>query len=320
MKTISLDQQRIEAFAKILRDSDKAKPFDFCSLSEGFIYPERGRAGVLETFFFCCAHQFGFWTLKDTRWAEPMIAQMDGQSLKGSDYLWRAGTRANQSVPGVWSPASLSQMDDTRLDQLFHDDSGTNPLPMWPEHLALIRGYSQWFTERNLRPADLIRQLAAETHPLRALLEILSHIPGYAEDPLQKKAMLLAITLENRPEHFLPVSDPESAVPIIDYHLQRSALRSGLIRVEDPALRARLEARELIGAEEEEAIRQATYQAVEQLITLSGLSAAAVDWFFFQNRTGCPETTLPDCAQCPVRAICARDTALFQPVFRTTAY
>jgi hypothetical protein len=52
----------------------------------------------------------------------------------------------------------------------------------------------------------------------------------------------------------------------------------------------------------------------------SGLSAAAVDWFFFQNRTRCPESIEPDCPACPVQAVCARETRLFQPVFRTTAY
>ncbi len=320
MNSISLVEKQLEAFAQHLRKTDQATPFDFCSRSEGVIYPERGQPGVLDYFFFCCAHQFGFWTLDGTRWKEPMIARMDGRDLKGSDYLWRAATRATQARPDIWAPASLAALSDDQLDRLFQDDSGNNPLPMWPEHLNLIRGYSTWFTERNTRPADLLRQLAAEDSPLRALLMILSHIPGYAEDPLQKKAMLLAITLENRPEHFLPISDPDSAIPIIDYHLQRSALRAGLIRVEDPDLRAKLEARELISADEESIIRQATYDAVEQLIARSGLSAAAVDWFFFQNRTGCPEMTLPDCAKCPVRDICAQDTALFQPVFRTTAY
>jgi hypothetical protein len=162
--------------------------------------------------------------------------------------------------------------------------------------------------------------LTVADKPLQALLMILSHIPGYAGDPLQKKAMLLALTLENRPEHFLTVTDPESAVPIIDYHLQRSALRTGLVRVEDPVLRAKLEARELVSDEEESAIRQATYEAVEGLIARSGRSAAAVDWFFFQNRTGCPEMTEPRCTECPVCLLCARQTRLFQPVFRTTAY
>ena len=320
MNSIATDESRIDAFARHLRETAQAKPFDFCSLSEGFIYPERNKEGVLETFFFSCAHQFGFWTLAGTRWAAPMIARLDGRDLKGSDFLFRACTRAGQQNFRAFFPAALAKTSDLRLAAIFRGDDGRNPLPMWPEHLELIRGYADWFVSRHLEPAAVLRRAAAEPKPLRALLDVLAEIPGYAEDPLRKKAMLLAIVLENRPERFLAVSDPESAVPIIDYHLQRSALRTGLVRVEDPALRARLEARELLSAGDESRVRRATYDAVGKLIALSGLSSAAVDWFFFQNRVRCPETTEPNCADCPVRAICARQTRLFQPVFRTTAY
>jgi hypothetical protein len=320
MKTIWVDERQIDAFAAHLKKSGGTQAFDFCSLSEGFIYPEHGRAGVREYFFFACAHQFGFWTLKDNRWTAPMIARIDGRDLKGSDFLWRAGTRALQNNPQVFAPASLAAKNNRALAEIFHDDAGQNPLPMWPEHLALLRGYAQWFADRQTTPAEVVRQINAEPKPLFALLALLAEIPGYAEDPLQKKAMLLAIALENRPEHFLKVSDPESAVPIIDYHLQRSALRTGLVRVEDAVLRHKLAARERLGESEERSIRAATYAAIAQLIAKSGLSSAAVDWFFFQNRTRCPETTEPDCPACPVQAICAQETPLFQPVFRTTAY
>ena len=320
MTPVVLDDRRIAAFAAHLRGAGQVQPCDFCSLSEGFIYPERGRPGVLETFFFACAHQFGFWTLAGDRWEQPMVARLDGRDLKGSDFLFRACTRAWQKNPCAFLPATLQGMTDAQLNDLFGDDHGRNPLPMWPEHLALIRGYAAWFAARNLEPAGLVARAAAAPRPLRALLELLAEIPGYAGDPLQKKAMLLAIVLENRPEHFLTVTDPESAVPIIDYHLQRSALRTGLIRVTAPALREKLEARRGLAAAEEAAVRTATCEAIGRLMERSGLSAAAVDWFFFQNRTRCPEMTEPDCPACPVQAICARETRLFQPVFRTTAY
>jgi hypothetical protein len=320
MIAMDVDNRRIDAFAAHLRKSGSAAPFDFCALSEGFIYPARGRPGVLDCFFFACAHQFGFWTLAGDRWAAPMIARLDGRDLKGSDFLWRACTRAEQAEPGIFRPARLAALSDAALNALFHADNGINPLPMWPEHLALIRGYAAWFAARRGEPADILREAAAAPKPLQALLDTLATLPGYAEDPLAKKAMLLAIILENRPEHFLAVTDPESARPIIDYHLQRSALRTGLVRVEDPALRARLEARVLLTQAEEELVRAATYEAIERLMARAGLSAAAVDWFFFQNRTRCPELTAPDCPACPVQPICARETALFQPVFRTTAY
>ena len=45
-----------------------------------------------------------------------------------------------------------------------------------------------------------------------------------------------------------------------------------------------------------------------------------VDWFFFRNRTRCPEMTEPDCAVCPLDGACAQEKALFQPVHRTTFY
>ena len=320
MNRLSIDDRQIDAFAAHLEQSGDIQPFDFCARSEGFIYPERGRPGVLETFFFACAHQFGFWTLAGSRWEKPMVAKLDGRDLKGSDFLFRACTRAAQKDPRAFAPAALAARSNAELSELFRADDGTNPLPMWPEHLALIRGYAQWFVAQNQEPADVLRRAATDPKPLYALLKALAEIPGYAEDPLQKKAMLLAIVLENRPERFLRVSDPESAVPIIDYHLQRSALRTGLVRVGDPALRKKLAARELLAPAEEERIRAATYEAIERLMARSGLSAAAVDWFFFQNRTRCPETMEPDCPACPVQPFCARETQLFQPVFRTTAY
>lgn len=320
MLNVALDEAQIDAFVAYLKESAGIEPFDFCTRSEGFIYPERDRPGALETFFFACAHQFGFWTLAGDRWDKPMVARLDGRDLKGSDFLFRACTRACQADPEAFLPAALAARGNGQLSDLFRDDAGANPLPMWPEHLALIRGYAEWFRARGETPADVLRRAQAAPKPLCALLEILAEIPGYAEDPLQKKAMLLAIVLENRPERFLRVTDPESAVPIIDYHLQRSALRTGLVRIDDPALRKKLVAREWLSWTEEELIRAATYDAVGRLMARTGLSAAAVDWFFFQNRTRCPETTEPDCPSCPVQAICARETKLFQPVFRTTAY
>lgn len=317
---ISLDESRIDSFARHLSTNGDAAPFDFCSLSEGFIYPTRGLPGVLDTFFFSCAHQFGFWTLRDNRWEAPMVSPIDGRKLKGSDFLFRAVTRAWQNDPQIFQPARLAAASDPDLDRIFLSDEGVNPLPMWPEHLALIRGYADWFVSRDLTPVAVLRDAASSETPLAALLATCREIPGYAEDPMQKKAMLLAIVLENRPEKFLPVRDPQSAVPIIDYHLQRSALRTGLVRVENPDLDRKLRARELLHESEETAVRSATFDAISQLMQRTGLPAAVIDWFFFQNRTRCPETTEPDCPACPVQTLCARETALFQPVLRTTAY
>ncbi|MBU0678257.1 MAG: hypothetical protein KJ626_09060 [Verrucomicrobia bacterium] len=317
---VKIDTDRLAEFADFIRAQDDIQPFDFCSLSEGHIYPPRNTNGVVEYFFFCCAHQFGFWKVKDAKYAGPMIASIDGENLKGSDYLWRCCTRAWTENHEFFCPSHLFGMTDSAWATVFADDSGVNPLPMWDRHLQIIRAYTAWLRESGSTPAELVEKAASSDRTLTTFLHDASAIPGYREDPIWKKLLLLAITLENRPEHFLPVTDPESYQPIIDYHLQRSALRTGLVVIEDEDFKDRLRDRAEVGEREEKLVRAATCAAVSELVARSGRSVAAIDYFFFQNRTRCPEMTEPQCPECPVESICAKETDLFQPVFRTTDY
>ncbi|MEQ1703850.1 MAG: hypothetical protein ABMA25_27400, partial [Ilumatobacteraceae bacterium] len=94
----------------------------------------------------------------------------------------------------------------------------------------------------------------------------------------------------------------------------------GIVSVTDAALRQRLIERAVLQADEEEAVRAATFAAVEALAVVSGRPMGAVDWFLFQMRHRCPEMSTPDCGTCPAQQACAQHTELFQPVFRTTAY
>lgn len=317
---ISIDQQQVDSFAALLPNLKDVEAFDFCSAGEGLLFPKRDSTGVVDLFFFNASHQFGFWHLDGNRYARPMIARAGGIDRKGSDYVFYCTQRAHNSDPSFFSPEKLSLMSASQCEAIFQDDHGRNPLPMWPEHRNIIYDQADWFLQNRTTPEIVIAKANRARKPLRYLLEQLSEIPGYREDPLQKKAMLLAVILENRPEKFLKVSDHDSSVPIIDYHLQRSALRTGLIRIDDDKLRAKIAARVLVSRDEEGAIRKAAYQAIDQLVKKSGLSVAAVDYFFFTNRTRCPEMSAPKCEVCPVRDICKQETGLFQPVFRTTCY
>lgn len=104
MRAVTVDKQQVDVFARYLAESVDVAPFNCCSWSEGFVYPERGRAGVLDCFFFSCGHQFGFWALQGTHWEAPMIAALDGKRLKGSDFLLRAVTRAWQRETKLFQP------------------------------------------------------------------------------------------------------------------------------------------------------------------------------------------------------------------------
>ncbi len=320
MKKVIVEGGRIVRFARRLRDLAEVVPNDFCSLREGVLYPRRGGPGVVDYFFFCCAHQFGFWHLEEDRYSRPMIARVGGVEWKGSDYVFRCATRAWARRPDFFSPRALAAVTDREWAEVFADDDGLNPLPMWEEHLEIIRGSLAWFRERGGKPEDIVERANRAPRVLSAFLSGAGDIPGYSEDPLRKKLYLLALTLQNRPEGFLRVNDPEVMGPIIDYHLQRSVLRAGLVEVRDPGLRGRLASRRLVAEEEEAAVRRAAFRAVEKLMALSGLSPAAIDYFFFTNRRRCPEMEEPRCSSCPVNSVCARRTELFQPVFRTPDY
>lgn len=320
MSRVTPNPAQIDRFAKWMPSSGQVQAFDFCSGGEGVLFPPARAAGALESFFLNAAHQYGFWYMEDGRYTQPMIAAVDGVNRKGSDYLFYCFQRALNNQADFFSIAQMKEMTDADWDAVFHDDHGRNPLPMWPEHLELINQYVDWFEQNESTPQALIDAANASEQVLATFLELVGQVPGYREDPMQKKLMLLAVMLENRPEGFLRVNDPDAAVPIIDYHLQRSALRTGLVQVHDDDLRKRLLARAEVSASDEQAIREATYQAIETLVKQSGLSVAAIDYFFFTNRTRCPEMTAPQCEVCPVNDICAHETELFQPIFRTTAY
>lgn len=320
MTVVRVNENQIRRFAEYFASLRREPPFDFCSTEEGTLFPTRGREGVIEYFFFATAHQFGFWRLEGDRYGAPIRAAVDSQARKGSDFVVACATRAWNRNPRLFTREGLHLAGEEGWAEIYRDDQGVNPLPMWPEHLDILRRYATWLRGTGRPPAEIVAEANASPASLAAFLEAVALIPGYAEDPMRKKLHLLAIILENRPEHFLHVNDPQNHRPIIDYHLQRSALRTGLVEVDNSALRAALEERRVVDAGAEYAIRAAVYEAVAQLVERSGASVAAVDYFFFTNRTRCPEMREPDCAACPVQGICARRAKLFQPVFRTVAY
>jgi hypothetical protein len=152
-------------------------------------------------------------------------------------------------------------------------------------------------------------------------LGLLKTVPGFGEDPFAKKANLLALILANRPEHFLRLRGSTEIAPIVDYHIMRTTLRTGCVAVTDDDVRGRLEARTWVDAVAETGIRTASRDAIGLLCDLSGLDVASVDGFLFKlGRTVCLEAELPRCGECPLTAVCAQETDLFQPIFRTTAY
>jgi hypothetical protein len=313
---VMVDAPRVAWIADLLARLDDAAAFDFV----GPELPPVGHPMAVEYFFAATLQQFGFWSEKDDRFAGPMIAPLDGKQLKGSFYLFAAFLRRMAKDPGFCSPARQATLTREELLEVFRADDGSDPMPALDLHLAQARQYGADMLALGLSPRAIVECARASALPLQALVGQLDRIGGYKEDPLRKKSSLLALILSQRPERFLGFGHGEDAAPVIDYHLMRSCLRTGLIEVRDEDLAAALAHRQVVGAREEWAVREAAYRAIEAVTSLSGRSPGAVDWFFFSARQRCPEMCPPDCAHCPVDPVCAHRTGLFQPVCRTTFY
>ena len=329
---VRIDHIQIERVAHLIAQLPEAQPFRFV----GDFFPAVGDPAALDWFFAVTLQQFGFWEMtpqpsaaQGRTYAYPLIATLDGRALKGSDYLFAAYRRRLYQDGGFCQPDRQAATTAAELAALLRADDGSNPMPAFDLHWQLAQAYGRDLQALGWTPQTIITQANASAQPRQTLLSLLDHVGGYKEDPLRKKAMLLALILEQRPEQFLHAPHSErNAVeskevaepPVIDYHLMRSCLRTGLVDVIDAELRSKLIGREELSAAEEWAVRFAAYQAIQQVQQRSGRSMGAVDWFFFNARRRCPEMTRPDCAQCAIDMVCAHRIDLFQPVLRSTFY
>ncbi len=348
---VRVDADQVQRIAQLIAHLPDVQPFRFV----GDFFPYVDDPGALDWFFAVTLQQFGFWephrpapspNLNSTNqergstrspllktavsfsgeglgvrvYSHPMIATLDGRSLKGSDYLFAAYRRMIDRDGGFCAPDRQAALTEEELAAALRADDGSNPMPAFDLHVQVAQSYGRDMRALGWTPRSIIDQANASTQPRQTFLSLLDHIGGYKEDPLRKKSMLLALILEQRPERFLRPATDEDEPPVIDYHLMRSCLRTGLVDVIDADLRSSLIGREELSAGDEWAVRLAAYQAIHQVQSLSGRSMGAVDWFFFNARRRCPEMTVPECAQCAVDAACAHRIDLFQPVVRTTFY
>ncbi|MGA1051766.1 MAG: carbohydrate kinase family protein [Ilumatobacteraceae bacterium] len=313
---VIVDESAVARMGELIGGLGDLRPFPFT----GELFPEIGDPMTIDWFAAATLGQFGFWFETDGTWERSMIATLDGVERKGSDYLWAVYRRWAAADPDALRPERLGLLGTDSWSAVASDDGGSDPFPASTLHADLVRSYGRTLVALHLDPDEIVAIAAASTRPVRSLMTLLDHVGGYREDPLRKKSALLAVILRQRPERFLPDATDDEAPPIVDYHVQRSCLRTGMVDVVDRGLRTDLVARRVIPPNDESAVRRACAAAVGRLCRLSGRDMGTVDWFLFAMRHHCPEAVPPDCASCPAESACARHTELFQPVIRTTAY
>jgi hypothetical protein len=313
---VQFNQGQVRKVAEKISSLPEISPYQFISPE----LPPAGHPKALDYFFAATVQQFSFWSTRNNRYDQPMIAHIGGVEQKGSDYLFDAFTRRLEQDPDFCSPERQANLSRQNLLNVFRADNGEDPMPALDLHLELAQQYGRDMLALQLTPATVLHKALISAQPLQTFLDLLDQIGGYKEDPLRKKSGLLVLILNQRPERFLPLRQDEQVEPVIDYHLMRSCLRIGLIDVIDERLQDKLINRQIVLPAEEWAVRYSAYRAIQQVIALSGKDTGAVDWYFFGARKRCPEMSEPECQVCQVDPVCAHRKELFQPVLRTSFY
>lgn len=294
------------------------------------MYPELNHPQAINFFFFTSLHNFGFWYGDDRGYVEPLYGIVNGKQTKGAELLFKvckkaldADSFAFSSVDGfIFEPVRLAKISITEFMSIFSDDNGPIPFPDFEERFRMTRSYGKWFVnfgKYTTSPQAILNAANKSNRSLDTFLAIMRQVAGYNGDELEKRQLLLAMELANRPEKFLKVNDPESWEPIVDYHLMRVSLRLGVVDVSEFE-RNILAKREWVSGSKEAEIRGWTRTAVKDLINKSGKSMSYVDHILWKARKYCPEMEKPDCPKCVFYEVCEKNIKLFQPVFRTTAY
>lgn len=320
MTAVTINADRVARIAEVLAGTKSVLPANFAPgcMGQG-LFPPIGHPRAVDLFFAVTLHQYGFWSDDGIRYLEPYYGMLDGIRRKGAEFMFRAFWKTAEDDPDFLRPERQASLTAIDLQRALAEDDGICRIPMFESHLILARAYGRYLVDNRIEPSSLTSLANVAPYPFQFFRDRVGHIPGYAEDPLEKKLSLLAIILKNRPEHFLDIANGD-LIPIVDYHIQRTFLRTGMVEVGPGELRTRISERRLLSDEEEALIRQQVHAAVRELSGVSGRDIAALDWFFFSLRRKCYEMEAPDCGSCGVDGVCAHHVELFQPVLRTTYY
>lgn len=330
MPQVTVNHRQIKKIADAVAALPTGAPLNFYSFTDGSgkvfpasdMYPglDAAQEDVVNFFFFAGWNEYGFW-LRDTEgYVAPLYGTLNGKkNIKGSDLMWRLIKRAFDRDPRIFTPEQLFSMEHPAWIAIMSDDNGPVPQMALRERFAMSLRYATHFLRARCTPHQLVEKAQEAKNPVRTFLSHIARVPGFAEDPLQKKSILLAMALANRPEKFLTAPPSWKWPPIIDTHLQRVLLRLGLVTIPKDWKKENID-RSYTSSTREAEIRGACRNALAEVIKHSGRSMAEVDVLFWMARKYCPEMQPPDCAQCKFASVCAKRVELFQPILETTAY
>jgi len=262
------------------------------------------------------AINFRFWSLAEGQ-VVASAGPVDGESFRGSMYLWRrlrVGVhRGEFELTAKW----LSTLTEESLARAFRDDYGACPLsPGLADRAENLRDLGTRLLDT--WGGEFVNVVDVAGGSLRRFAELSATFRAF-DDPVRKLTMVNAIMLTGSGlAHF-----DEEPLPGIDYHLVKQAVRQGLV-VPSRDLQEKLRDRRFLTPAESLVLRQATLTALLQVAEASEISTAVIDNIYWGNGRICDERK-PACQvaggpECPFEEACPQLVDLGLPLELTRYY
>jgi len=329
--TVDIDQERVRALAGIVAElrgsaelsSEMAPPWN-C-----------GRESSLRAYFWAAA------ICHSTK--SGLNGYFHGAYYKGWDYMLRAFLAAAVRSESAVDPATISSIDGPGLRQLLLSGATRNEVTLTDldRRAEILRITAVELMERYAgRVSGLLAAADRRMGGPNGAYARLGELTAF-RDAQRKKSTCFLVTAHYSGR--FPLVDPESAVPMVDYHRMRLLLRTGCIVVAPAEVESRLRSREPVDPAVEERIRAAAYEISNQVPLLAGMNMFDFDVMLWAHARSCCRNA-PACVSgvhenksflkfsigtdphsCVFKDVCpgaadARRRELWEPIARTENY
>ena len=232
-----------------------------------------------------------------SRPGRPYEGVVDGELYHGADLLYRLGRKLLEEDPEFFTAERLSRITGDEVSSLFSASrpGGGVARPPDPQvRASLLRDLGRKLL--SLYEGSAYRVIVESGGLLRrgvgeGFIDRLKVFTAY-QDPVEKKAFLLAKFLERR--GVLPIGDPHNKEVPVDNHLARIAVRTGIVRV-SPEILERIAAGIELQPWEDVLIRTAARLAYKTAARTGGIDPFVMDDLLWQFGRKCCTRDSPTC-------------------------
>ncbi len=226
----------------------------------------------------------------------PYEGFVEGRFYHGADLLYKLGSLKFIEDPDFFYPDRLSRMtrDDLRSWLSLEYRGKRIEPPDVHIRVELLRDLGRkLLTLYNGDPFELIIRSKGflRRDVSEGFIDALKVFKAY-QDPVEKKAFLLAKFLERR--GVLPIHDPHNKEVPVDNHLTRIALRLGIVSVDDET-RERIAGQVNLSTDEDVMLRWTVRLAYKELSRASGVDPFILDDFLWLFGRKCCTRDMPTC-------------------------